>query len=142
MRAAYQRRALIVVEFIRKEPDSRREIECPRGMRPDEQVDSVLQALHGQYPRTEFFTYDTGRPGAAETSEELDRGEYGTLGTQLNAGYSPFVAMLAPRGEGYIVENLFQGYVERGVLEQALFDLVTSYVGGQLERSRGAPRPC
>ena len=75
-------------------------------------------------------TYDIGRPGAAETSEELDRGEYGTLGTQLNAGYSPFVAMLAPRGEGYIVENLFQGYVERGVLEQALFDLVASDVGG------------
>ncbi|MDQ3891504.1 MAG: hypothetical protein M3274_01200 [Actinomycetota bacterium] len=76
-------------------------------------------------------TYDIGRPGAAETSEELDRGEYGTLGTQLNAGYSPFVAMYpSPRGEGYIVENLFQGYVERGVLEQALFDLVASDVGG------------
>ena len=76
-------------------------------------------------------TYDVGRPGAAETSEELDRGEYGTLGTQLNAGYSPFVAMYpSPRGEGYIVENLFQGYIERGVLEQALFDLVASYVGG------------
>ena len=86
-------------------------------------------------------TYDIGRPGEAETSEELDRGEYGTLGTQLNAGYSPFVAMLAPRGEGYIVENLFQGYVERGVLEQALFDLVASDVG-ELERCRGAPRPC
>jgi hypothetical protein len=76
-------------------------------------------------------TNDIGRPGAAETSEELDRGEYGTLGTQLNAGYSPFVAMYpSPRGEGYIVENLFQGYVERGVLEQALFDLVASDVGG------------
>jgi hypothetical protein len=49
----------------------------------------------------------------------------------LNAGYSPFVAMYpSPRGEGYIVENLFQGYVERGVLEQALFDLVASDVGG------------
>jgi len=78
-------------------------------------------------------TYDIGRPGAAETSEDLDRGEYGTLGTQLNAGYSPFVAMYpSPRGEGYIVENLFQGYVERGVLEQALFDLVASDVGGNL----------
>ena len=75
-------------------------------------------------------TYDIGRPGAAETSEELDRGEYGTLGTQLNAGYTPFVAMLAPHGEGYIVINLFQGYVERGVFEQALFDLVASDVGG------------
>ncbi len=31
--------------------------------------------------------------------------------------------MLAPRGEDYIVENLFQGYIDRGVLDQALFDL-------------------
>ena len=60
----------------------------------------------------------------------MDRGEYGTLATQLNASYTPFVTMLAPRGKGYIVENLFQGYVERGVLEQALFDLVASDVGG------------
>ena len=82
-------------------------------------------------------TYDIGRPGAAETSEELDRGEYGTLGTQLNAGYSPFVAIdPSRRGEGYIVENLFQGYVERGVLEQALFDLVASDVGA----TRAMPR--
>jgi len=65
----------------------------------------------------------------------LDRGEYGTLGTQLNAGYTPFVAMLAPREE-YIVENLFQGYVERGVLEQALFDLVASDVRATRAMSR------
>jgi hypothetical protein len=120
-----------VVEFIKKEPDSRRGIEYPQGMRPDKQVDSALHALRGAYPWIEFMPpYDIGRPGAAETSEELDRGEYGRLGTQLNGGYSLFVAMLAPRGEGYIVENLFQGYVERGVLEQALFDLVASDVGG------------
>jgi hypothetical protein len=38
--------------------------------------------------------------------------------------------MLAPRGEGYVIENLFQGYVERGVLKQAHFDLATSDVRG------------
>ncbi len=38
--------------------------------------------------------------------------------------------MLALRGEGYVIENLFQGYVERGVLDQALFDLAASDVGG------------
>jgi hypothetical protein len=38
--------------------------------------------------------------------------------------------MLAPRGEGYIIENPFLGCVERGVLEQALFELAASDVGG------------
>ncbi len=129
-RAAYQRRALIVVEFIKEDPDSTRGIEYPQGMRPDEQVDRALDDLRGEYPQVEFFMYDIGRPGDAETSEELDRGEYGTLATQLDVGYTPFVAMLAPRGEGYVIENLFQGYVERGVLDQALFDLAASDVGG------------
>jgi hypothetical protein len=129
-RAAYQRRALMVVEFIKEDPDSTRGIEYPQGMRPDEQVDRALDDLRGEYPQVEFFTYDIGRPGDAETSEELDRGEYGTLATQLDVGYTPFVAMLAPRGEGYVIENLFQGYVERGVLDQALFDLAASDFGG------------
>ena len=129
-RAAYQRRALIVVEFIKEDPDSTRGIEYPQGMRPDEQVDRILDDLRGEYPQVEFFMYDIGRPGDAETSEELDRGEYGTLATQLDVGYTPFVAMLAPRGQGYVIENLFQGYVERGVLDQALFDLAASDVGG------------
>ncbi len=129
-RAAYQRRALIVVEFIKEDPDSTRGIKYPQGMRPDEQVDRALDDLRGEYPQVEFFTYDIGRPGDAEASEELDRGEYGTLATQLDVGYTPFVAMLAPRGEGYVIENLFQGYVERGVLDQALFDLAASDVGG------------
>jgi hypothetical protein len=48
----------------------------------------------------------------------------------LDVGYTPFVAMLAPRGEGYVIENLFQRYVERGVLAQALFGLAASDVGG------------
>ena len=48
----------------------------------------------------------------------------------MDVGYTPFVAMLAPRGEGYVIENLFQRYVERGVLAQALFGLAASDVGG------------
>jgi hypothetical protein len=65
----------------------------------------------------------------------------------LDVGYTPFVAMLAPRGEGCIIENLFQRYVERGVLAQALFGLAASDVGGNssdvevlLDRGSSSPR--
>lgn len=129
-RAAYQRRALIVVVFIKEEPDSSRGIEYPQGIRPDEQVNEDLEDLREDYPQVEFFTYDITRPGNAESNEELDRGEYGTLAAQLEVGYTPFVAMLAPRGDRYVIENLFQGYVERGVLNQALFDLTRNDTGG------------
>ena len=129
-RAAYQRRALIVVVFIKEEPDSSRGIEYPQGIRPDEQVNEDLDDLREDYPQVEFFTYDITRPGNAESNEELDRGEYGTLAAQLEVGYTPFVAMLAPRGDRYVIENLFQGYVERGVLNQALFDLTRNDTGG------------
>jgi len=126
-RAANQRRALIVVQFIREEPDSSRGVEYPQGIRPDEQVDEDLDDLREDYPQVEFFTYNITRPGNAESSE---RGEYGTLAAQLEVGYTPFVAMLAPRGDRYVIENLFQGYVERGVLNQALFDLTRNDTGG------------
>jgi hypothetical protein len=129
-RAGYHRRALIVVEFIKEEPDSSRGIEYPQGIRPDEQVNEDLDDLREDYPQVEFFTYDITRPGNAEGSEELDRGEYGSLAAQLEVGYTPFVAMLAPRGDRYVIENLFQGYVERGVLNQALFDLTRNDTGG------------
>ena len=129
-RAAYQRRALIVVAFIKEEPDSSRGVEYPQGIGPDEQVDEDLNNLREDYPQVEFFTYDITRPGNAESSEDLDRGEYGTLAVQLEVGYTPFVAMLAPRGDRYVIENLFQGYVERGVLNQALFDLTRNDTGG------------
>ncbi len=129
-RAAYQRRALIVVQFIKEEPDSSRGIEYPQGISPDEEVDQALNDLREDYPQVEFFTYDITRPGDAESSEELDRGEYGTLAAQLEVGYTPFVAMLAPRGDQYVIENLFQGYVEEGVLNQALFDLSRNDTGG------------
>ncbi len=130
-RQAYQRRALIVVEFFKPKPDSDEGIEYPQGIRKvDGLVNRDLDSLRGKYPEIEFFTYDITRPGNAETSEDLDRGEYGTLAAQLEVGYTPFIAMLAPRGEEYVVENLFQGYVERGVLDQALFDLASTDVGG------------
>jgi hypothetical protein len=129
-RAAYQRKALIVVVFIKEEPDSSRGIEYPQGIRPDEQVNEDLDDLREDYPQVEFFTYDITRPGNAESNEELDRGEYGTLAAQLEVGYTPFVAMLAPRGDRYVIENLFQGYVDRGVLNQALFDLTRNDTGG------------
>jgi hypothetical protein len=125
-RAAYQRKALIVVEFFKKGEDPF----YPQGLKVDDKVNNDLNALRSDYPEVEFFTYDIDKPGNAETSEDLDRGEYGTLAAQLKVGYTPFVAMLAPRGEGYVIKNLFQGYVERGVLDQALFDLTNTDVRG------------
>ncbi len=125
-RAAYQRKALIVVEFFDEGEDNF----YPQGTEVDKLVSNYLGDLRGKYPQVEFFSYDIDRPGEAETSEDLDRGEYGTLAAQLEVGYTPFVAMLAPRGNEYVVENLFQGYVERGVLDQALFDLTSVDVRG------------
>jgi hypothetical protein len=125
-RAAYQRKALIVVEFFKEGEDPF----YPQGLKVDDMVNRDLNTLRSNYPEVEFFTYDIDKPGNAETSEGLNRGEYGTLAAQLKVGYTPFVAMLAPRGEGYVIENLFQGYVERGVLDQALFDLTNTDVRG------------
>jgi hypothetical protein len=129
-RAAYQRKALIVVAFFKRNPDSSRGVEYPQGIGPDAKVDQALSSLRSDYPQVEFFTYDIDKPGNATTSEDLDRGEYGTLAAQLGVGYTPFVVMLAPRGDQYVIENRFQGYVERGVLDQALFDLTNVDVRG------------
>jgi hypothetical protein len=125
-RAAYQRKALIVVEFFKKGEDPF----YPQGLKVDDAVNNDLNDLRSDYPEVEFFTYDIDKPGNAETSEDLGRGEYGTLAAQLKVGYTPFVAMLAPRGEGYVIKSLFRGYVERGVLDQALFDLANTDVRG------------
>jgi len=125
-RNAYQRKALIVVEFFQAGEDPF----YPQGLGVDDMVNSDLRDLRNEYPEIEFFTYDITEPGDAETSEELDRGEYGTLAAQLDVGFTPFIAMMAPREEGYVIENVFQGYVEQGVLDQALFDLSRTDVGG------------
>src|SRR3712207_9277540 len=46
-----------------------------------------------------------------------------TLAAQLGVGFTPFVAMLAPSGDRYVITNLYQGYVSPPVLSQALYDL-------------------
>jgi hypothetical protein len=116
---AYQRRALISVQFYKTGEDPF----YPQGLSPDEQVRSTMEALRSRYPTIEFFSYDIDDPGAAEASEGLEPGQYGTLAAQLGVGITPFVAMLAPSGDQYVITNLFQGYVPRPVLSQALFDL-------------------
>jgi hypothetical protein len=118
-REAYQRRALISVQFYKSGEDPF----YPQGLRPDEQVRSSVERLRRQYPTIEFFSYDIDNPGTAETSEGLEPGQYGTLAAQLGVGYTPFVAMLAPSGDRYVITNLFQGYVSDPILRQALFDL-------------------
>jgi hypothetical protein len=125
-RAAYQRRALISVEFSKEGQDPF----YPQGLEVDDVVGSALENLQSEYPTIEFFSFDIANPGTGETSEDLQAGEYGTLAAQLGVGYTPFVATLAPRGEEYIIENLYQGYVSERVLNQTLFDLSSVDVEG------------
>ncbi len=117
---AYGRQARIAVQFYKLEQDS---LDYPQGLSVDRQVSDSMETLRGQYPTIEFFSYDISNPGAATGEQELAEGEYGTLAAQLGVGVTPFVAMLAPSGEGYVVTNLFQGYTPEPVLSQALFDL-------------------
>jgi hypothetical protein len=118
-REAYQRRALIVVQFYKVGEDPF----YPQGLGVDQQVRDSMERLRSQYPTIEFFSYDIDNPGAAESGDQLEPGQYGTLAAQLGVGFTPFVAMLAPSGKQYVITNLFQGYVSRPVLSQALFDL-------------------
>ena len=116
---AYQRRALIVVQFYKVAEDPF----YPQGLGVDERVRASMDKLRSQYPTIEFFSYDIDNPGTTESSQDLKPGQYGTLAAQLGVGFTPFVAMLAPSGDQYVITNLFQGYVPRPVLSQALFDL-------------------
>lgn len=117
---AYGRRARIAVQFYKLEEDS---LDYPQGLSVDRGVRDAVENLSGQYPTIEFFSYDISSPGPAGGSGELEDEEYGTLAAQLGVGVTPFVAMLAPSGEGYVITNLFQGYTPEPVLSQALFDL-------------------
>jgi len=117
---AYGRRARIVVQFYKLDEDS---LSYPQGLSVDRQVNDSMVALSTRYPTIEFFSYDIADPGPVEGDRSLQPGEYGTLAAQLGVGITPFVAMLAPNGDGYVITNLFQGYVPRPVLSQALFDL-------------------
>jgi hypothetical protein len=117
---AYGRRARIVVQFYKLDEDS---LSYPQGLSVDRQVNDSMEELSSQYPTIEFFSYDIGDPGPVSGERSLQPGEYGTLAAQLGVGITPFVAMLAPSGEGYVNTNHIQGYVPQPVLSQALFDL-------------------
>ncbi len=121
--SAYQRGSLIVVEFYKAGDDPF----YPQGLSPDTTTSRYLEDLRPQYAEMEFFTYEISDHGESLTSEGLQPGQYGSLASQLGVGFTPFVVMLAPQeGGGYVVENLFQGYVPQPVLNQALFDLASN----------------
>ncbi len=119
---AYQREVPIVVEFFQRGKDPY----YPQGLEVDEMVNNDLTDLRDDYPQVEFFTYDIGNPGDAESSEDLEPEKYGTLAAQLDVGYTPFVAMLAPRKEGYVVDEVFQGYIDQKVLDQEIYELAST----------------
>ena len=117
---AYQRRALITVQFYKEGRDP---LGYPQGLEVDQRVRTSMERQRSLYPTIEFFSYDISNPGSAESSEELKPGQYGTLAAQLGVGFTPFVAMLAPSGDQYVITNLYQGYTPQPVLSQALYDL-------------------
>jgi len=117
---AYGRRARIVVQFYKLDEDS---LSYPQGLSVDRKVNASMERLASDYPDIEFFSYEITNPGPVGEKESLQPGEYGTLAAQLGVGITPFVAMLAPNGDEYVITNLFEGYVPRPVLSQALFDL-------------------
>lgn len=120
-KTAYQRRALIAVEFYKTGQNPF----YPQGLGVDSQVNTFVDQLRTQYPTVEFFSYNIDNPGAGGDNVKLQSGQYGTLAAQLGVGLTPFLATLAPasNGDGYIIKNLFQGYVTQPVISQALFDL-------------------
>ena len=138
-KAAYQRRSRIIVEFYEAGKDPF----YPQGLGVDGQVNQYVENLRSEYPSIEFFTYDIANSGSTEDGANLKVGEYGTLAAQLGVGNTPFIATLAPAtsGEDYVIKNLFQGYLTRPIVNQALFDLSavqvqdnTSDVDVKLER--------
>ena len=117
---AYQRRALISVQFYKEGQDA---LGYPQGLEADQRVSDAMERLRTRYPTIEFFSYDISNPGMTGRSDGLEPGEYGTLAAQLGVGFTPFVAMLAPSGDRYVITNLCQGYTPQPVLSQALYDL-------------------
>jgi hypothetical protein len=121
---AYGRGARIVVQFYKLNEDS---LAYPQGLEVDRQVNSSMEQLSTRYPTIEFFSYEITDPGKVD-DESLEPGQYGTLAAQLGVGITPFVAMLAPTQDEYVITNLYQGYVPEPVLSQALFDLAAVQV--------------
>jgi hypothetical protein len=122
---AYGRRARLVVQFYKLDQDS---LSYPQGLSVDRRVNKSMMLLSTKYPTIEFFSYGIDNPGPVGDEESLKPGEYGTLAAQLGVGMTPFIAMLAPSGDEYVITNLFEGYVPRPVLSQALFDLAAVQV--------------
>lgn len=147
-KSAYDRNALIVVQFYKTGQDPF----YPQGLGIDERVKNSVDGLSSTYPTVEFFAYEITNPGDIAAASQngqsqgnetqgdqtdgqeapegednapppLAAGEYGTLPAQLGVGYTPFLATLAPQEGTYVIENLFQGYIPRPVVNQALFDL-------------------
>ncbi len=121
---AYGRGARIVVQFYKLNEDS---LSYPQGLDVDRKVNSSMERLRVRYPAIEFFSYEITDPGKVD-EKSLQPGQYGTLAAQLGVGITPFVAMLAPNKDGYVITNLYQGYVPEPVLSQALFDLAAVQV--------------
>ena len=122
---AYGRRARLVVQFYKLDEDS---LSYPQGLSVDRKVNQAMMRLSSKYPTIEFFSYGIANPGPVGGEQSLQPGEYGTLAAQLGVGITPFIAMLAPSGEEYVITNLFEGYVPKPVLSQALFDLAAVQV--------------
>lgn len=122
---AYGRRARLVVQFYKLDQDS---LSYPQGLSVDRKVNMSMMRLSTKYPTIEFFSYGIANPGPVGDDQSLQPGEYGTLAAQLGVGITPFIAMLAPSGDEYVITNLFEGYVPRPVLSQALFDLAAVQV--------------
>src|SRR5687768_9778180 len=122
---AYGRRARLVVQFYKLDQDS---LSYPQGLSVDRKVNTSMMRLSTKYPTIEFFSYGITNPGPVGDEQSLQPGEYGTLAAQLGVGITPFIAMLAPSGDEYVITNLFEGYVPRPVLSQALFDLAAVQV--------------
>jgi hypothetical protein len=121
---AYGRGARIVVQFYKLDEDS---LSYPQGLEVDREVNRSMERLSRRYPTVEFFSYQITDPGKVD-DKSLKSGQYGTLAAQLGVGITPFVAMLAPNGDEYVITNLYQGYVPEPVLSQALFDLAAVQV--------------
>ena len=122
---AYGRRARIVVQFYKTTEDS---LSYPQGLSVDRDVDQSMQRLSTSYPTIEFFSYQISDPGPVDEKGGLQPGQYGTLAAQLGVGITPYVAMLAPSGDDYVITNSYQGYTPEPVLSQALFDLAAVQV--------------
>jgi hypothetical protein len=122
---AYGRRARLVVQFYKLDQDS---LSYPQGLSVDRKVTKSMMRLSTKYPTIEFFSYGIANPGPVGDEQSLQPGEYGMLAEQLGVGITPFIAMLAPSGDEYVITNLFEGYVPRPVLSQALFDLAAVQV--------------